>query len=506
MDNLHRWTGMTGLAATALLVTLIIGFLFPADSSAQYIRLKTAPVATGDQFLIRPSVNAGMGNLSIALDDTLGDSFVNPAKAWKIKGARLYTLPTFYRISDGNGGARTLSVGGISTGEQWFGGLGVAVQEMDPASGRSNFLKDESSNNNYVWVHGGKLLDENLAIGAALYWAGLGAMDGVDLLYPRSQRIEQNGNLMDIRIGLQGYTDAGGQYEALALYSRTDMKHEVSYLGVANNTGVQTSTLTTSNSFIPPEPQIEENLDITNTWGAHVGYDQPAGENGWRVGSAFTFNYKTHPKIPNYELMNIPRDPGNTWAFNLGAGTSVTSEESVTFGIDLVFEPIWSNTWVDAEEDILTPDESRVRVKKGEKTIENDFEFLNSIIKTGIGWRGSGMILQAGVQAKTYRYHLKQKDYIQGRSRRQNENWTEWVLSFSIGAEFTSFEIRYTGLLTAGSGQPGRATTSPTWARMGSVGFSNAALAGDFIFAPSGDLALENATVFTNHISLLFPF
>ena len=27
-----------------------------------------------------------------------------------------------------------------------------------------------------------------------------------------------------------------------------------------------------------------------------------------------------HPKIPNYEIMNIPRDPGTSWSYNLGVG------------------------------------------------------------------------------------------------------------------------------------------------------------------------------------------
>ena len=55
-------------------------------------------------------------------------------------------------------------------------------------------------------------------------------------------------------------------------------------------------------------------------------------------------NRKDHPKIPNYELQNIPRDPGETWGFELGTGLSKDSGQ-IEVGLDVVLEPIWSRTW-----------------------------------------------------------------------------------------------------------------------------------------------------------------
>lgn len=473
-----------------LTITITLSGLFATHSaSAQLINLKTAPVATGDQFLVQPPVNIGMGNLSIALDDTLADPFINPAKTGKISGMHIYMLPTFYRISDGNGGARTLSVGGLTTGKEWFGGLGVAIQDMDQAPSGSTLLKDESTNNSYVWAQGGKWINKSTSLGGRLFWADLGALDGVDLLYPQSRRIDQSGYMLDLRVGLNGKTSARGNYEMLGLFHRTDMTHEVTYYFWGDPV---------FSIAIPPQrPRVEENMDKTNTWGLHLGYDRPVGEDDWTLGGIFTINYKTHPKIPNYELMNIPRDPGNTWSFNLGFGASHTSEDNVTFGTDLIVEPIRSNTWVEAEQNIYNQDKTELLVEEGNKTIENDFSFFNSTIKTGLGWKEDQVLLQAGILAKTYRYQLKQHDYVQESFRRQREHWTEWTFSLSVGMLFQSLNIKYTGLLTTGTGQPGTASTQQA------ARFST--LAADLIFAPDGELTLDNANVLTHQITVHIP-
>lgn len=260
-----------------------------------------------------------------------------------------------------------------------------------------------------------------------------------------------------------------------------------------------------NSNFLIYEPQpsnVEENMDKTNTWGLHFGYDQPVQESNWNWGSILTLNYKTHPKIPNYELMNIPRDPGNTWSFNAGLGASNTSDDNVTFGIDFIIEPIWSNTWVEAQNDIWNEEETEVLVREGEKTIENDFEFINSVIKTGVGWQGTHALLEAGIRAKTYRYDLRQKDYVEDAYRDQEESWTEWTFSLAAGAIFRDVTIQYTTLITTGTGQPGTATTGGWTGMDAAAGFS---MGGEFIFAPDGELALESAKVFTHQLTVTLP-
>lgn len=484
-----------------LAIIVIFGFFFfpPEEAKAQLINLKTAPVATGDQFMVQPPVNAGMGGLYIAFDDTLGDALVNPAKTGRLNGVKVYMSPTFYRITNGNGTAKTLSVGGLTSANRWFGGLGVAIQDMDRPHAGSNRLKDQSTNNNYLWLQGGRLLNEETSLGGRLFWAGLGASEGVDMLYPRSDRINQDGYMLDIRLGLDGKMDSRGRYEILALFARTDMTHEVIY---QNPCIIQPGLCSPSALTVPnPPSSVEKNMDKTNTWGLHLGYDRPVGESSWRWGSVLTLNIKTHPKIPNYELMNIPRDPGNTWALNAGMGASNTSENNVTFGADFIIEPVWSNTWVEAQEDIWDEEETELLVEKGDKTIENEFAFMNSLVKTGLGWRGKHVLLESGILAKTYRYELKQKDYVEDTFRDQEENWTEWTFSLSAGMIFESVELKYTGLLTTGTGRPG---TASSWGNAEfAMGF--ASTGGDFIFAPDGELALENARVFTHQVTVTIP-
>ncbi len=490
------------LIIIAAVVALLM--LLPVDARAQLIKLKTAPVATGDQFLVQPSVNVGMGGLSIALDDTLADSFVNPAKAGRLGGTRVFMNPALYRITDGNGAAKTLSVGGLTSGNQWFGGVGVAIQEMDRPHTSSNLLKDKSTNNNYFWMQAGRTLNDSHSLGARLHWAGLGAMNGVDMLYPRSRRIEQDGYMLDLRLGLDGEIGTGAHYEVLTLFTRTDMTHEVIY-SYSRNNGCMIEPWMCNSTITVPESQpsdVEENMDKTNTWGLHFGYDQPVQESNWKWGSILTLNYKTHPKIPNYELMNIPRDPGNTWSFNAGLGTSNTSDDNVTFGIDFIIEPIWSNTWVEAQNDIWNEEETEVLVREGEKTIENEFEFINSMIKTGVGWQGTHALLEAGIRAKAYRYDLRQKYYVEDTSRDQEERWTEWTFSLAAGAIFSNITIQYTTLITTGTGQPGTATTGG-WTGINAA--SDFSMGGEFIFAPNGQLALESSKVFTHQLTVTLP-
>ena len=384
-------------------------------ASAQLINLKTAPVATGDQFMVTPSVNIGMGNLSIALDDTLADPFVNPAKTNRIDGIYAYMMPLFYHITHGNGAAKTLSVGGLTGGKQWFGGLGIAVQDMKPGNSNSNLLKDQSANNNYVWLLGGKKLDETTSLGAQFSWSGLEAMGGVNSLYP-NQQVDQHGHQLDVRIGLDHKISQKANYEILVLFHRSDMTYD---LGSQSTCIIEPWLCYATVDYYPnyystPTIAPNQNKDITNTWGLHVGYNQAVGAEGWKLGGIATMNYKTHPKIPNYELMNIPRDPGNSWAFDVGLGTSHISKDHVTFGTDLIIEPIWSTTWANVQQNISNPVGS-VQMSKGYKTVKNRFSFLNSIIKTGLGWKGDRMLLQTGIQAKTYRYTLKQQNFVQHR-------------------------------------------------------------------------------------------
>ena len=56
--------------------------------AAQLVTPRTVPVLQDEQFEIYPSSRPGLAGISIAIDDTLGDPFVNPAKATHLRDSR----------------------------------------------------------------------------------------------------------------------------------------------------------------------------------------------------------------------------------------------------------------------------------------------------------------------------------------------------------------------------------------------------------------------------------
>src|SRR3989337_896055 len=91
----------------------------PIEGSSQVVTPKTVPVLQSGQFEIFPSARAGMGGAVIAVDDTLLDPFVNPAKATRIGVGHIYSAPFFHSISGARGGGRSLPVGGGASCGSW---------------------------------------------------------------------------------------------------------------------------------------------------------------------------------------------------------------------------------------------------------------------------------------------------------------------------------------------------------------------------------------------------
>ncbi len=476
---------------------LFMGISLPAAASAQLISIKSVPVATGDQFLLFPSQNLGMGSVSIALDDPMLDPFINPAKGARMKGAFIFSSPTFYGISDDMGAARSLPLSILVGSDQRFGGLFLAAQQMEsaePDGFRTFQLGPKSpggrfSNNTYaLGLFGRNLNGSNTAIGGSVFWADLDAVDGVDLLYPGSQDIEQFGSILDLRMGLISELSDDRSLEAMLLYNRFDMTHDVTY-----NDWRWIEDL--GNSII--DTRMERNLDRSRTWGVHLGYVVPIGSDGWRLGGIMTGNWVSHPKIPNYELMNIPRDPGNSWAYNIGLGFSRSEKLSVV-GIDFIYEPILSNTWADAAERIETPI-GRI-ILPGGKTVENDFQFSNYLLRLGFTSQENERFgIQFGLQVRSIGYKLVQNNYVQEFRRKQRERWQEWTASFGLILNLQELQVKYQGRWTTGTGQPGVSGNATLESAGDSRGFQS------IIVAPSGSLTLLDAHVITHRITVSIP-
>ncbi len=478
-------------------------FLLPTSGASQTVQVKTVPVAAGDQFLLFPSSNLAMGGVSLALPDTLGDPFVNPATGGRITEGFFFGSPTFYHISNGNGSGRTLPIGTLFTSQEWFGGGAVSLQEVEGSRRNQWFarpwgwdmaqpqvLSEGSARNLYAFgILGHRFPDHGLSIGLSGSWADLGAIDGVDLLYAMSEEIQQSGHLSDLRLGILKEWDGDRSLELLLLRTRLRMKHEVTYLDLVWEP-IPPDTF--------PQPQWrtreEDNFDYTDTWGAHLEYRRPLRPEGWTIGWSLTGNWKDHPKIPNYEIQNIPRDPGNTWAYALGVGLAKV-EGPTRFAVDVVLEPIRSETWADAAGD-TTAVNGEV-IPAGQKTVENDFRFTNAQVKAGGSWDYKKVTFRGGLHVRSISYDLDQFNRVESAKRNQTESWMEWAPSLGASLHLGEATVHYAVRFTTGTGRPGT-----EW---GGARAEALDLASDFILAPSGPLTLQDARVTTHQLSVVVP-
>ena len=483
-------------------VALILAL--PLAAGAQEIGVKTVPVATGSQFLLLPSQNVMMGGISIALDDPLYDPFVNPAKGVSVRGVHFTSTPHYYRfnVREGFGGehssTRTMPVGILARIGRKFGGAAIAWQEMSRRSQstcctafsefNNNLTTIERSsisrNNVYAFVTGGlELPGTHLSIGVSAFVAKLRGLEGVQLLYASGDEVEQDGAMSSLRVGLLQRWDDGRTAELVVQRHRFHMEHRMTEW-IFEDSGASGAE----------QVRLEE--DATHGWAVRAAFQRPL-KDGWRIGGRLAGDWKSHPKIPNYDLMRIPRDPGNTSAYNMGIGISRKVRNN-TYGFDLIYEPIRSHTWANALED--TEVISGGSVRKGAMTIENFFRFHNTIARLGVRQAGRRLDFGLGLDLHIYRYRLNQQDFVRQFKRRLDEAWGEWTLSMGLGYDFTGFRLRYLSLLTLGTGQPGIASG------VRNVGFAeDLGASSSFVVAPRGALDLADATVWTHRVSLLIP-
>jgi hypothetical protein len=242
--------------------------------------------------------------------------------------------------------------------------------------------------------------------------------------------------------------------------------------------------------------RVEANEDETRTWGAHAAWSRDLTTEGWRVGASGTLNYKDHPKIPDYSLQNIPRDPGTTWAYEAAFGFSRTADRT-TFALDLALQPIWTETWQVANAQDVAASGGALTV--GDRSIENDFFFTNVVIRSGLMHEISGVRGQVGLEIRSYAYQLEQVNHVERSYREQDEAWIEWSPTLGATYSFDALDLRYTGRITTGTGLPG---TASDWAF--GPGLESAS-GGDFVLAPGGPLTLQDARVVTHQLSVRIP-
>ncbi len=494
---------VSGLACLLLLGSI----LNPADLSGQFISLRTVPLAAGNQFGVHPSERRGMGSVSIALTDRLGDPFSNPALGFRISESLFMTSPTAYGDDVSERGVRTLPFTALLRGDRWFGGTTVALQQLstdrnpgpvpwdwgtDFSQTSVQLLSDRSSTNHYFQAHVGRTFaNEGWSWGVGMDAANLDAVDGVDLLYQGSEGITQSGSAATFRVGVAGTLNGTDNLEVAAIGRRYRMQHDVMWLNWQWRAGDPLERRAW------PSTRVETNLDRTNTFGLDVRYRRPVGSQGWTLGGLLTGNYKNHPKIPNYQLMNIPRDPGTSWAWNVGLGLAKETD-ATTFGLDLILEPAWSDTWAEAETAIRRVDGSLIR--PGERTIDNEFSFFNTVIRVGMEHNQGPIAVQLGADVRSFSYDLTQLDRVRITVRDQTESWVEWTPTWGLEVDLGDASVRYSGWALLGAGTPGVGQDITRGAEDRAV-----PAGGDIIAAPSGPLTLTDARLTTHQLSISIP-
>lgn len=485
---------------------------WPLSLHGQLIAIRTVPISQEHQFRIFPSATQGVGDVSIAVEDSLLDPFVNPAKGARLNATRFFGTPSLYSVSNGAGGGRTLPIGTLVRTGSWHGGVVLALQEVD-LSEQSRFPVvpfacpecfdlgidggplEQSHGNTYLFATLGRALPlSGWSVGGSIQWASLNAVDGVDLLYPASARLRQFGDALDLRLGVLKEWDGGARsLEAIVLHNRYGMTHDVTYLDGIWDPGTRR---------VVQQPRVERNLDRSRAWGLHLEYQRALTSDGWRIGWLGTANRMSHPKIPNYEIMNIPRDPGNSSAFNVGVGVSRNTNGSM-FAVDLVYEPIWSHTWSDSESPVETA--TGDIIAPGGMIIENRFRFHNALFRLGVGQEaklveGGIAQFQFGLVVRSTNYRLAQTDHVQLRSRGHEEQWVEWTPTWGLGFRFPDLEVSYRGRVINGTGRPGVIGQARP-----DVLAAEASVGSNILVAPSGPLTLAGVTVVTHQFSIAVP-
>lgn len=381
----------------------------------------------------------------------------------------------------------------------WTGVATVALQQLDKGTtpfGPAERLSDRTAINHYAAASVARPLGTSgWSVGAGAEWAGLDAVDGVNLLYNGSDRVEQAGHMVDARVGVTRDWADGRSLEVLVLHNRFAMTHDVTWRTWTWDPVPRQSRLV---------ERVEQNEDRTNVWGAHAEYERPLAS-GWRLGYLATANRLSHPKIPNYVVMSIPRDPGTTYAYNLGVGVARTLG-AAAFAADVVYEPMWSETWADAERD--TAGTSGGIVPRGARTVENAFRFSNALVRMGVGrdatlgaaGTGVGLGVRAGLALRSITYRLEQENHLERSRRTQRESWMEWTPTWGLSLRFPEIELRYNGRYTAGVGRPGVAQNT-----FALDAVTSARGGGGIIVAPSGPLTLQSAHVISHQVTFALP-
>ena len=442
---------LSGLAA----VVGFVGIVLSASTvSAQIIPVKTLPIAETEQFSFFPT--AGRTGLSLTLADTLSDPFRNPARASRYARSQYFGAPSFFTVSSGAGGGTTFPMGMFMRRGSSFAGFAAAFQEIDASTGADFFggpsidaltsstgpieeQQPRSRRNNYAFALFGHSLDSGrTSIAGSVLWSGLKSVDGVDAFYFRNSSLVQAGDAVDMRLGVTREFSGGRSIEVVALRSRLAMSHDVGFTDFMWDPALRRPVA---------QQRLEHNSDRANVWGMHVEYEHPL-DTTWRVGALLTGNMIEQPTMPNYEITSGMGREGSAVAANIGVGVG-RSIGLVSLGVDAIYEPIKSHTWVT-------------------DTLDNNFAFHNALLRGGISkdfkllMPGNFVRMYVNTEYHWINYRMEQQDLLRDLTRTREQRWLERGRGGGISFITPTLQLHYQVLSKSGVGRPGVVAPSST--------------------------------------------
>lgn len=500
------------------LASLTAILIIPVLAVGQIIGVKTLPLITTRQFNLTPSYYAGMGGVSIALDDDLADGFLNPARITHLDRNLLYLAP--FRDSWSNNqvsdpwfrpprpDSRTgplegslvqgFPVGVIQHTKLAGGrirlttGLALSPEQLRHTSHRRQFWDPETGEwndplrmNVFNWPVSGvvaiRFPDKRLSVGVGVDDVMIRGVDGIPLLYPGATKLIQKGRLAHYRLGASLNGPEEGRLDVLLLHKRYHMEQEAVYDWQPNiqNKDEEKSWLVQLKGRLPAEDQAQVGLELTGQW-------------------------KWHPKIPDYPApeISIPRDPGITKAGRIGIGFSNRSGKLLA-ALDVLAEVIDSKTWGDTTAPV-TADDGEV-IKAGDPLFRNDYFFTNAMVRLGLEYQlNERLRVQGGWSAKQYSIDYDHEDYVTGeRITAAPQNWwKEPVLTAGIVAKMGQMEWIFHTSRKLGTGVPFQDTWWWPWGRL-AFAEDIALAAGDILVPPTG-MDFQNAPVVMHRLIVVY--
>lgn len=430
---------------------LLFFIILPIAAESQLIDVRTYPILSDNTVFALPQRYQGMGGVSIGLRDEYLAPFINPATIMLSSRRFASAMPRWsswdyrqqrndqgsspssgYTSTNGQSASNLETTVGAVTHNEYFGFAGLINYQSVKSKTLTEYgstgypaTKSETSfgaSNFPFFIATSALIPGTpISVGVAYSAMDLKGFDGVQILYPGSKTIEISGSAQDVRAGVVSPVGQTMEVELLGGRSTTSDEQKATY------------------DYSPPLLNKED----TKTTFAQLTLRAHVTEN-LQIGFSALGNWTDMPKLPNYPVAGVPRDPGTIVASNIGVGLSWKAAPTVLFAADVILEPIKTDTWVEAQADRLLPDSTTL--PKGSVEQRNNYKFWNQLVRAGVELQAADwFVLRFGSSVHFYSYDYYFKSYVwnQERTRTPQLQWTEATLTGGFTAQWRGLQLSY---------------------------------------------------------------